>query len=138
MKFMKRITLGQCVLVPVFLITMAPFGYANPNLQANQPPQAIAQSSTFKNSTADLVKARNFARQTIEQKNGGLSRYRADVSMHGPIDRAPFVENEDGTITFKFFGGAPGYKTPTRESVVTVDPKNNWYIYVNYNGPVRR
>jgi hypothetical protein len=101
-----------------------------------QPTQLIAQASSS-NSTADLVKARNFARQKIEFQNGGLSRYRAEPAMHGPINQAPLVENPDGTLTFKFVGGPPAYTTPTRESIVTIDPKT-WTINVNYNGPVRR
>ncbi|MDX2243778.1 MAG: hypothetical protein NW224_24135 [Leptolyngbyaceae cyanobacterium bins.302] len=99
-------------------------------------PVALSQPST-RYSTADLVKARNLARQTIESLNGGLSRYRAENSMHGPITKAPFTENEDGTITFKFLGGTPAWKTPTVESVVTVQP-SNWSIKVDYNGAVRR
>jgi hypothetical protein len=99
-------------------------------------PERLAQA-TSSYSTADLVKARNFARQKIEFQNGGLNRYRADAAMHGPISQAPVVENPDGTLTFKFFGGRPAYTTPTVESVVTIDPKT-WTINVNYNGPVRR
>jgi hypothetical protein len=129
---MKPLLLIVLSLAPLPLSSMAPMAQANP------APQQIVQTSSLRNSTADLVKARNFARQTIEQRNGGLNHYRADISMHGPINKAPFVENEDGTITFTFLGGAPGYQVATRESIVTVDPKNNWYIYVNYNGPVRR
>ena len=99
-------------------------------------PIAFSQPAT-KTTTADLVKARNLARQTIEARNGGLNRYRAENSMHGPVTKAPFTENDDGTITFKFLGGPPGWTTPTIESMVTVDP-SDWSIKVDYNRTIRR
>ncbi len=107
---------------PVFLWTVA-------------TPVALSQSAT-RYSTGDLVKARNLARQTIEKLNGGLGRYRAENSMHGPAAKSPFVENPDGTLTFKFFGGPPAWTKPTVESEVTVNPAN-WTVKVNYNGKVR-
>lgn len=107
-------------------------------LAVSPPAFHLSQNSTrHQHSTADLVKARNLARQKIESLNGGLNRYRAEAAMHGPVHKAPFVENTNGTITFKFVGGPPAYKTPTVESVVTVDPAD-WSMTVDYNGAVRR
>jgi len=105
-------------------------------LEAALPAIVLSQTSS-RYSNADLVKARNLARQTIETKNGGIQQYRAEKSMHGPASQSPFTENEDGTLTFKFLGGTPA-KPPTVESVVTVNPANNWKVTVDYNGKIRR
>lgn len=84
----------------------------------------------------DLSRAKNLARVAAERANGGLSQYRAEMSMHGPAADAPYVDNGNGTWTFTFMGGAPGYVTPNVESVVTVD-RSTWAINVDYNGPIR-
>jgi hypothetical protein len=84
----------------------------------------------------NLNRAKNLARQAAERVNGGLSVYQAESSMHGPSEESPFVDNGDGTITFTFTGGRPGFTTPTIESVVTVDT-NDWIVNVDYNGPIR-
>lgn len=121
----------------VMCLTIAPLLLNIPVIDAVPvEAQQIAQSSSFGMSNADLVKARNLARQTIETKNGGIRRYRAEKSMHGPVKDAPFTQNEDGTLTFTFLGGTPA-KAPTIESVVTVNP-SNWTTQVDYNGAIRR
>lgn len=97
--------------------------------------KAIASDNAVAQITA-LGRARNLARQTAEAANGGLEVYRADASMHGRISDAPCVDNGNGSWTFTVRGGAPGFTTPTQETVVTVDG-NNWTIKVDYNGPVR-
>ncbi|MFN4280763.1 hypothetical protein [Thermosynechococcus sp.] len=83
---------------------------------------------------AELVRARNYARQAAERVNGGLSRYRADASMY-----APYVRNADGSYTFRILGygvknGVP-QPLPSIETVVTVAPDGR--TTVNYNGVIR-
>ncbi|UZQ53772.1 hypothetical protein OOK60_14905 [Trichothermofontia sichuanensis B231] len=84
----------------------------------------------------DLQRAKNLARQTGERINGGLGRYQAEAAMHGPAAESPFRVNNDGTVTFTFKGGPPGFVTPTVESEIKVNP-TNWTIEVLYNGPIR-
>jgi hypothetical protein len=68
-----------------------------------------------------LGRAKNVARQAAEAANGGLNNYRAENSMHGPVEQVPCKDNGDGTWTFTFQGTAPGETTPIVETVVTVN-----------------
>ena len=85
-----------------------------------------------------LQRSKNLARQAAEKENGGLGEYRAEPSMHGPTGDSPYVDNGDGSYTFTFYGGPPGWQEPTVESVVTVDSSNGWDVSVDYNGRVRQ
>lgn len=87
------------------------------------------------NTQTTLIRAKNLARKAAESANGGLSQYRAEPAMHGPVAEAPFVENADGSYTFIFQGGAPGSEVYTVESVVTVTPDGQFTV--DYNGAVR-
>ncbi len=108
---------------------------------AQSDPQTVEQTTqtttvTYRNSITNLNRAKNLARQAAEQANGGLQRYQAEPLMHGPVELTRFVENNDGTVTFTFYGGAPGAR-PTIESVVTV-ALNGWKTHIDYNGPIRQ
>ncbi|OLP19684.1 hypothetical protein BST81_03840 [Leptolyngbya sp. 'hensonii'] len=91
---------------------------------------------TYQNSITVLNRAKNYARQAAEKRNGGLQNYRAEDKMHGPADQTGVVENDDGSVTFTFYGGKPTAE-PTIESVVTVEI-NGWQTRIDYNGPIRR
>lgn len=107
---------------------------------------ALAQTTTLETQTdpavlidqrINLNRAKNMARIAAERANGGLSNYRAEISMHGPAIEAPFVDNRDGTLTFTFLGRKPESTEYTIETVVTV-AKDASEINVDYNGPVRQ
>ncbi|MFP4099106.1 hypothetical protein [Coleofasciculus sp.] len=83
----------------------------------------------------DLNRAKNLARQAAEQINGGLRQYRAEAAMHGPVQDAPYTENEDGSVTFTFKGRPPGATRYTVETSVTVN-QTNGRVTVNYNRPI--
>jgi hypothetical protein len=83
--------------------------------------------------TVDLNRAKNLARQAAEEANGGLNNYRAEESMHGNPNNAPYVLNEDGSYTFTFRGRRPNSMTFTVESVVTVTPDGTVRIDSNSN-----
>lgn len=84
-----------------------------------------------------LNRAKNLARQAAEKANGGLSNYRAESAMHGPAAETPFVENEDGTVTFTFVGSRPGDNTPVVQTIATVDLATG-EVNLDYNGPIRQ
>ncbi|BAY51173.1 hypothetical protein NIES2134_112410 [Thermostichus vulcanus NIES-2134] len=84
-----------------------------------------------------LQRARNWARQAAERANGRLSRYRAEASLFGPASQSPYVDNGDGTFTFRFLGGPPA-APPAIERIVTVNPDpSNPMIRIDYNGPIQ-
>ncbi len=106
--------------------------------QVSPPSEAPAPAfNPFGVDNPVLQRARNWARQAAERANGGLSQYRAEESMFGPASQSPFVDNGDGSFTFRFLGGPPA-APPTIESVVTVNPDpTNPIIRIDYNGPIR-
>ena len=78
---------------------------------------------------APLVRAKNLARQAGERANGGITQYRSEPAMHGPVEESPFVQNLDGSWTFTFQGcdrsliGPLGQCTRySIQTVVTVTP----------------
>lgn len=103
---------------------------------ANPAPVYEADSVTVINTSIPLNRAKNLARQVAENTNGGLGKYRAEASMHGPSKESPFVENADGTWTFTFQGYKPGSSVYTVETVVTVSQDGKFRV--DYNGPIRQ
>lgn len=83
-----------------------------------------------------LRRAMNLARQAAERTNGGLNNYRAEAAMYGTATQSPFVDNGNGTWTFTFRGGPPGWTTPTLETAVTVSQDGS-QVTIDYNGPLR-
>ncbi len=104
--------------------------------QTSPTNTAIPPTSNYGIDNPILQRAMNLARQAAERANGGLTKYRAQTSMYGPATKSPFVDNGNGTWTFTFLGGTPGFTTPSLESVVTI-AKDSSQITVDYNGPIR-
>ncbi len=109
----------------------------SPSIPNNSPARTLPPSTQNNGILADLflARAKNLARQAAVNANGGLAQYRPEPSMFGPAAGTPHRKNQDGSITFRFQGGIPGYRTPTVESVVTVT--KNSTVTVTYNGPIR-
>lgn len=81
--------------------------------------------------TIDLNQAKNLARQTAEEANGGLGSYRSEGSMHNNPNESPFVENADGSYTFTFKGRRPESLDFTYESQVKVSRDGQAEIIYN-------
>ena len=120
---MKVLILFAMMLSPVFITPIA---------------QAQSDSSTFEMRMREieaLSRAKNLARQAAEAANGGLSQYRAELSMHGFAAQSPYKDQGDHWL-FTFKGGAPGSTEMTIESEVRVN-KSDFQTTVLYNGAVR-
>jgi|JI81BgreenRNA_FD_contig_71_1364197_length_770_multi_2_in_0_out_0_1 hypothetical protein len=79
-----------------------------------------------------LGRAVNLARQTGEATNGGLTQYRAEASMFGPMDEVNCVVNDNNTWTFTFKGTTPYSNSPMVETAVKVNHQT-WDIVVDRN-----
>lgn len=99
------------------------------------PQSAQAQMNGTGELAFGLNNAKNLARQTAEELNGGLGNYRAEPAMHGDPLQAPFVENPDGSYTFTFKGRRPESLDFSYESQITILFDGS--VVVNYNGGIR-
>jgi hypothetical protein len=108
------------------------------SLPALAQPNPTSSSGFSTPGTPDVYfinRAKNLARQAAITANGGLERYRPDPAMFGPAIQTQYFRNADGSITFSFVGGAPGFSTPSIETVATVVPGGS--VKIDYNGPLR-
>ncbi|HEY9624763.1 MAG TPA: hypothetical protein V6C78_30835 [Crinalium sp.] len=131
---MKHVAISTAV-----ALTVLTLGALNVNAQTpGRTTTTYAQTSNMTDVSyiIDLSRAKNLARMAAEEANGGLGQYRAEMAMHGPAANSPYVDNGNGTWTFTFLGGPPGYSNPSVQSVVTVD-RSTWGVNVDYNGPIR-
>ena len=96
-------------ILPLLLLTLVSASVANPTPAQAQDrfAERNARLEEFSLSTFDVNRAKNQARQLAERLNGGLQRYRAEASMHGPSADAPYRLTDNGEIEFRFFGRAP-------------------------------
>ena len=95
----------------------------------NQSALAALDEDSF------ISRARNLARQAGIAANGGLGQYRPEAAMFGPTSTAPFVKNEDRSVTFTFQGGAPLAQEYTQETAVTVTRDGG--VTVDFNRPIQ-
>lgn len=144
---MTRIELGQilrCLTASSFVLAgifLPEQGFSSEQFEAHTTnlrldiPLISQKSQNFQL----LRRAKNLARQTAEEANGGVSQYRAEAAMHGSAIDSPHTINDNGTITFRVRGGEPTAVTQnnfTIESIITIDV-NTWEIAIEYNGPIR-
>jgi hypothetical protein len=150
--FAKSYTMINRPFLSIFLTAVALVGgIISPGAAQSQSTPTAPASSPFSISpvnrldlpiqdsaahAGNLNRAKNLARQTAEKANGGLNLYHAESTMHGPAAESPFIDNGDGTYTFTFLGGKPGFTTPTVQSVVTVNT-TGWITHLDYNGIIR-
>lgn len=129
----KILLFSSILLIP--LTASSPAVKAQEDVQTNfSQPLLLAQESASTDPFF-LTRAKNLARQAAERENGGLNKYRAEPAMYGPAIDSTYVENEDGSVTFSFKGGTPGFTTPTIETVATVSTAG--VVAISYNGPIR-
>ena len=98
-------------------------------------PISVPAAGDASNNLYFLTRAKNLARQAAIAQNGGLEFYRPETSMYGPALQSPHTRNEDGSVTFRIRGGAPGALQLNQETEVLVS--KNVQVSVVYNGPAR-
>lgn len=131
--------IGVCSLTVIGMSVLAlSSGLLPGKAQMGEVSECAANAIASDNASAQIIalgRAKNLARQAAEAANGGLMKFHADPSMHGPISQAPCKDNGDGSWTFTVRGGAPGSTTPTQETVVTVN-SNGWMVKVDSNNRI--
>ena len=133
---MKIIKITSAIALTTFTLGAVPVRSQTPAQSSACVIRATIGENNAVTFVPDASRAQNLARQAAEKANGGLGNYRAEASMYGPLSEAPCVDNGNGSWTFNFQGGQPGFTTPTIESVVTVDGKT-WDVSIDYNGSIR-
>jgi len=98
-------------------------------------PSVTAQTSSNDQSEQTLIekyrylirmnRAKNLARQAAEAENGGLSQYRAEPAMHGPVHETNHEQIDEGAWRFRIKGRRPGESDFTMETVVKVNTNTN-------------
>lgn len=91
-------------------------------------PAVTAQTSSNEQSEQTLIekyrhlirmnRAKNWARQAAEAENGGLSQYRAEPAMHGPVEETDHEKIDEGVWRFRIKGRRPSESDFTIETVV--------------------
>jgi len=122
----------------VIIAAIAPlvvFGYPL-SLQAQTDTEEPSSLEIEYGRLVQLNRAKNLARQAAEQANGGLSEYRPEPAMHGPVQRTDYKQLGKGVWQFTFQGRRPTAEEYTLESVVVVNT-NTGETNVKYNGPIR-
>ncbi|MGI0487283.1 hypothetical protein ACN4EK_17710 [Pantanalinema rosaneae CENA516] len=136
---MKRISITSvATLLTLAVSSVAVQAQPSGFVSDGQTNSCVNQARASENPTVNILavgRAKNLARQAAESANGGLGNYHAENAMHGPIGGVNCTANDNGTMTFTFQGGRPGFTTPTVQTTVTVDPAN-WTVTVDSNGPI--
>lgn len=136
---MKRISIiSVATLITLAISPVAAQAQPNGFASDGKTNPCVAKARASENPTVNILavgRAKNLARQAAESANGGLGNYHAETAMHGPIGGTNCVANDNGTMTFTFQGGKPGFTTPTVQTTVTVDP-SNWNVTVDSNGAI--
>ena len=104
--------------------------------------QTFQRLDTLQQQAAARQRARNLARNTVVQLNGGLSRYMPAGCMFSGGAAGPCLVQDDGQgFLFRFNGGAPGWQqlnlAPTISSEIRISPDGRSVVQLIYNGPVR-
>lgn len=141
MRYLRQM-FGSLALASLTLGSLASAGNLSLAIQPVQAQLIVTPRTTLPLSITEsadragqLNRAKNLARQAAEKANGGLGNYRAEDAMHGPAAEAPFVENDDGTVTFDFVGSRPGTNTPFVRTIATVNLASG-EVRLDYNGSI--
>jgi hypothetical protein len=127
---MKPVMIFALMLTPVLI---------SPIAQAQSTNLTTPTNSTFEMRAKEieaLSRAKNIARQAAEIANGGLLKYRAELSMHGFAAKSPYKDQGDHWM-FTFRGSAPGSTDMSIESEVRVN-KSDFQTTMLYNGAIRQ
>jgi len=129
---------GQTLIEKILISAISPlmiisFPFSVQGQTSSEEPASVEMKL---NEIIKLNRAKNLARQAGEKANGGLSQYRAEQAMHGPVQSTNYQELAEGVWEFTFLGRRPSSTQYTIESVVVVDTNTN-EITVEYNGPIR-